>query len=285
MITGMMKVLKDNFLIDLQPTIACSSNDDDKGNFFDLDSDTFWASIGSDDTTTETIDFDFGGNIDITRIHLKEMNWKEFKIEYWDGASWADITILDSCLSSTYGKGVYGNIEYDNTTIDFEHNNMTSRYFEFDITTDKIRISITKTIVADEEKQINEIYLGVEVGTFLADLTSSPNSYTPQPVTNNSIMLTKSNSGTIRINRGRKYKGTFRLRQLWNDADRTLIQDMYLLGSFVIFPSGGERFYEDWGFTIDDFYHVVWDGDFSNPFAVGRDKLMGIDIAFDLLER
>ena len=72
-ITGMMKVLKTNYLIDLSPTITCSSNDDDKSKFFDLDEDSQWVSVGSDDTTTETIEIDFTVATDIDRIHLKHL--------------------------------------------------------------------------------------------------------------------------------------------------------------------------------------------------------------------
>ena len=284
-ITGMMKVLEENFLLSLSPTITVSTNDADKVNMYDLDNDTIWASIGSDDLTEETIEIDYGASFNVTRIHLMGINWKKYKIEAWDGSAWQAIDIDDSDLSSVYGQAVYGNSEYGNTTIDFEHNNLTSRYFEIDVTTQKLLITISTTITADEEKQITELYIGAEIGTFVADLTSSPNSYTPTPINSNAIMLMKSNAGTRRFNRGSKYRGSFRIRQLWDDADRTLVQNMYLTGSFVIFPSGGSRFYEDFGFRIDDFYHVVWDGDFSNPFAVGRVKEIGVDIAFDLVEQ
>jgi len=273
MITGMMKVLETNYLIELGPTLTASSNNDYVGNIYDLDDETFWVSTGTDDTTTETIEIDFGASTTFNRIHLKGINWKEYKIQWLDGATWTDITILDSDLTT------------DEATIVYTANTYTSRYFEVNVTTEKILISATKTIVADEEKELIEFYVGNEVGTFDADLTSSPNSYDPQTFTNNAVILQKSNAGSLRISRGKKYQASFRIRQLWETADRTLIQNMYLAGSFVIYPCGGYRHYDDYGFRIDDFYHVVWSGNFSNPFSVGRDKLMGIDISFELLER
>ena len=284
-ISGMMKALDTNFLITLRPSFTVSSNSDDIGNIYDLDNDTFWASSGSDDLTTETIEIDFTNSVDIGAIHLKDINWKEYTIEYWTGSAWSALTIVDSDIDSVYGEAIYGDSEYNNGTIDYSNNTLDARYFEVSQTTTKLKISITKTIIADEEKQAGEIYIGDLIGTFIDDITCSPNSYTPTPISSEPLILTKSNRGSIRVARGAKYNAKFRVRELWEADDRELVQNMYLAGEFVIYPCGGARAYEDIGFRITDFYHVIWDGDFSNPWSVGRNKDMGIDISFELRER
>jgi hypothetical protein len=195
------------------------------------------------------------------------------------------VPISDCDIYADYGKSIYNNAESTNTTINYDNNSLSSRYFETNVTTNSILIVITSTITANQQKTLSELYIGSEIGTFIADLTSLPNAYTPTVINNNPIMLRKSNLGTKRINRGNKYSATFRIRELWETADRTLMQNMYMTGSFVIYPCGGYRWYDDIGFRVEDLYHVVWDGEFSNAFSVGRVKTLGVDISFDLLEQ
>ena len=119
-ITGMMKFLKRDYLITQSFTPTVSTGSDSFINTYDLDDSTYWISIGSNDFTEETIDVVFDVSQNIDRIVLRLMNFKEFTLQYWDGAAYADFQNVFSSQVQTgvsggsYGNGVYGQTQYSN---------------------------------------------------------------------------------------------------------------------------------------------------------------------------
>lgn len=275
-ITGMMKVFYQNKLLTEIFSMTVSSGDGSKTNLYDLDRETYWQSSGSNDTTQETIEIVFNATQTINRILLLNHNFKEFKIQYWNGSAYADFAAVYSLKTDSVA-----------SKIDYTDNAQTTRYFEFTaVSTTKIKIYATKTIVANAEKYLYELYIGQEIGTFVEDLAGSPNRYTPVPQNYNSQFLKKSNGGMIRFNSANKFSADFALSELWESTDQTIIQTLFSQGQFAFWPCGGDNYYtNEIGWRLSDFYSVVIDGALSAQFAVGRSKTIGINQSFKVYEQ
>ena len=292
----MIKILYNNYLIDFGNTITALSGSASLTNLTDLDRSTAWQSQSSSDAITELIEIEFDDAQDLDRLMLIEMNFKDFHVWYWDEAAWADFTNvytnIDSAVSDytyegagvtyggagvVYGTGITGIVDSDNS--------LSTRYFEFDsVNTTKIRIECTYTITANDEKELNELYLGEEIGTFVQDLTSKPCKYRPVRSDTRSTYRTKSNGGTIKYERGDKYRTKISVKELLNSADQTIYYAMFDQGQFAILPCGGVP-YTERGWRLQDFYHVVIKGDETAEFAIGRVSDLGINDEFELLEQ
>ena len=292
-ITGMLKVFKQNFLFDYANTITTSTGSDYADNMKDLDRALYWVSVGSDDTTTETITIEFTVAAIISRLLLLQGNFKYFNIQYWDGAAWQDFTNVyaeGSIEGGYYGAGVYGESTYGNagdalSAIDYEINTFNSMYFEFDeVSTTKVRIEVLKTIVADEQKYLRELYIGEEIGTFLDDLTSAPSSFSPTVSDTNSIYIKKSNGGYIKYQKSDKYVASVEISELYEETDQAIINDMFDEGQFAILPCGAIPYIQR-GWRMSDFYSVIINGNISGEFSVGRVAEMGLVQSFELLEQ
>jgi hypothetical protein len=273
-ITGMIKVFKQNFLVTNSITYTASSGQGSASSVADFDRSTYWVSSGSDDTTTETFDVTFGASVTIDRIVLLNMNFKDYSVQYWTGAAYTDFTNVFSEKDDTAVTGISETANTDN-----------SRYYEFDsISTTKVRISATKTITANEEKQLTELYIGVEVGTFIDDLTSDPNTFEPILSNTRSIYITKSNGGVVKYEKGDKYSVKVDINQLWETADQDIINTMYDDGQFAIYPCGAVG-YTQRGWRLQDFFNVIIRGNLQAEFGIGRVAAIGLNYKFTLLEQ
>jgi len=290
-ITGMIKILYQNYLTNYTNTITASSGSTGTANLTDLDRITRWASIGSSDIITEYIEVEFNSTKTITRMLLLDMNFKDFHVFYWDGSGWADFanvwTTIATDRGAVYGTAIYGTDVYSaNLDVIADSDNADdSRYFEFDsVSTTKVRIECTSTIVANAEKYMYELYIGTEVGTFIEDLTSAPNSVNPIRSDVNAIYSKKSNGGTIRYERSDKYAAKFVVKELLESADRTIMNTMYDYGQFAFLPCGAVP-YTERGMRMKDFYHVVIEGNEQAEFSIGRVSAMGMNYTFALREQ
>lgn len=273
-ITGNFKVFYKNYLVDYANAITVLSGSTSVANMYDFDRNTRWASSGSNDTVTEYIEIEFETSQSIDRIMLLNMNWKQFTIKY-DSAGWQNFTNVYSYKADSPA-----------SAINITTNSDIARYFEFDaVTTSKIRIEILKTIVANQEKYIYELYIGKEIGTFVDDITSKPNDYSPIVSYKRAQYLEKSNGGLIKIERADKYQAKVNLKQIWDTNDLNIIQNMFDLGEVAIYPCGAYPQYTfERGWRIQDVYHVLVKGDEQSEFDVGRDKTLGQNFKFDLME-
>ena len=273
-ITGMMKVLYQNKLLTEAFTLTASTNNAAGVNLYDLDRDTKWRSSGSNDTVTETITAVFTYSQTIDRILLLGMNFKEFTIKYWNGSSYVNFSNVIEAYGVSAGSAI------SSTT-----NTSTSKYYEVTpVSTLRVQISILKTITAGQEKEMMELYIGDEIGTFLEDVFSSPSKFEATYSDTNSTYLTKSNGGTIKYERSDKYNAKVKLSELWETNDQGIVNTMYDEGQFAIYPCGGIP-YTQYGMRAQDLYHVIIRGNLELAFAVGRDSALGLNYQFELLEQ
>lgn len=114
---------------------------------------TYWKTVGSDDSTTETLTLTFQSSA-ITRILLVDHNWKQYTVKYWNGASFVDFTSVVG-LDGALGGGITETTFADTTS-----------YYEVaSVTTTKIQITVTKTQTANAQKYISQIVATTELGT------------------------------------------------------------------------------------------------------------------------
>ena len=291
-ITGMVKILKQSFFLTKGFTLAVLTGSSTKDNIFDLDRATQWTSSGSNDSTLETVIVTFTTAQSINRLMIIDMNFKQFNIQYWDGTAYTDFTgVFDTAPSNTgvYGTGTYGSTVYgtEGTTsaINFLINGDTTKYFEFDtVSTTQVRISVTKTIATDAEKFLHQFYVGAEIGTFIDDITSSPNSYSAVKSASRSNYIPLSNGGTVKYKRSDKYASKFKLKELWETSDQDIVNAMYDDGQFAILPCGAVPYIQR-GWRLEDLFHVIIQGDLESDFSIGRVADIGLEYQFSLLEQ
>jgi len=159
-ITGGIKIFKDNeALISKSVTAAASPSGDPSADFIlDRNVLTHWRSVGSDDTTTETLTITFPGAITIDRIHILDHNFEDFDIMYDGGAGFVNFTNVIGLDGAVIG-GIIETAFADD-----------SAYYEFDSATlggaFQIRIRANTTQVTDAEKFLNQLVASEELGTF-----------------------------------------------------------------------------------------------------------------------
>lgn len=135
-------------------TAVASSNSAAANNILTNRQLVYWESIGSDDTTAETITITYNKTVTIDRIILNRINFKEFTVKYDSGGMWTDFTSVVG-LDGALGGGISETAFADETA-----------YYEFTpISTSSIQIIATKTQTADQEKIIYNLFTTIELGT------------------------------------------------------------------------------------------------------------------------
>ena len=153
-ITGGIKFLKQSKVLDATAS-APISGDASASALLNANKETFYRSVGSSDSVTEEIEITFAESKIIDRLFLINTNAKDFNIMYDVTGTWthfANVINVDGSQSNIT-ETTYANDTY---------------YAEFDsVTTDKIRIQILKTQVADAEKFINQAIVTEELSTLV----------------------------------------------------------------------------------------------------------------------
>lgn len=112
-----------------------------------------WDSIGSDDSTPETLTITLPEAATFSRLFIVDHNLKEFDVTYGSGASsFANVVGIDGAT----------------TGIDEAAFAQNTAYYEFDaVTTDQINITALKTQTANQEKYITLVTVTNEIGTLV----------------------------------------------------------------------------------------------------------------------
>lgn len=138
-ITINQPMIADNFTDTVTPTASTSHADHAAVDGIDNDKLTYWGSDGSDDLTQEEYLMTLSASKSVDFIYLWGMNFKQFKVQYWTGAAYADIadTVKTAWTDS------YFVIRLDSP-----------------IASDKFKLVIDTTQVANAEKKLTEAILG-----------------------------------------------------------------------------------------------------------------------------
>ncbi len=152
-VTGGIKFFNENKMKD--GSASANTGDASAKYVLDLDVDTYWRSVGSNDSTTETLTVTFPSTA-ITRILILDCNFKAFTIKYDSGGSYAHFANV-----VTIGGATKTNI----TETAFAQN---SSYYEFDsVTTTSLQISVDTTQTTNAQKYLSQFIASTEIGTFV----------------------------------------------------------------------------------------------------------------------
>lgn len=212
------------------------------------------ASVGSNDATNEDWVIDFVSSKTFNRLFVDNHNIKSGNIQYWDGAAYQDFS----------------------TPVTWSANASTTSYFEFNsVSTTKIRLRGTTTMVANAQKYVGELIAFLELGTMTVNASSVDPEYIDKSVQNEDAT-----GGSIFILFGKKYHATW----VFSNADATdaalLLSLKELNTPFFIYPCGGTG-QNEIGFRIQDIYLVNYINNFapklkSNLYGIGQSISMEV---------
>lgn len=255
-ISGGVKFFDKNRALFRDGNQASAGTNDSAAKFIlDVSKYTRWESIGSDDTTTETITINFKIAQTLDRLIFTGHNFKAFSVKYNDGTEFANVSGLDGDL-------IGGIVEtaYDKDTA----------YYKFDsVVVSSIVISIDTTQVVDAEKFLNQFIATVELGTF----AGFPRVQNVQH--NRNIKGSKALSGKNVIQKGYETT-TFRLnfKSYPVQADIDILEGVHEReNSFLVWLCGGryglEHFtIEQRGWRLRDLYNMQ----ISRPLNANYEK-------------
>lgn len=154
MITGGMKFFtKSKCLLQDGASILASSGNAAAPRCLDRNPISYWRSVGSDDTITETLDITLSEAKAFSRLLLLDHNFKSFTVKYYDGATYVDFT---NVVGLSGAQGAVSETVYAADTA----------YYEFDeVTATQIRITATLAQVVDDQKRLNQFVIASELGT------------------------------------------------------------------------------------------------------------------------
>lgn len=225
---------------------------------------TKWESVGSDDTTAETLTIDFTNPVTLDRILLANMNWKDFSVQYDSGSGLTAFTSVVG-LDGALGGGLVETAFAD-----------TTAYYEFAQVTgvNQLVFTVNKTQTADEEKRLFRLFAMTELGT----LVGYPEPDGPNHERNRRVSRTLSGKKKVQSSfsvaemklRFRSYPTASAFR-----ADVTLMETLFDRDeTFLVWPCGGRRG-EDYfrhtpkGWGLDDVFEMAWTGGWDPAFRSG----------------
>jgi hypothetical protein len=220
-----------------------------------------WITSGSVDANDTTWEVDFGEAKDISEILLLKHNFKEFKVEYWDGSSYQDFSpaIIETV------------------------NTLESNYYETDlVSTSKVRVTIYGTQTPNEDKYMYQFIATEKLGR----LNGWPIIKAPKHSRNRIKTQTLSGKMSIVENIG-GFSCKLGVSSLsdWDDLD--LIETLYDANEgFLVWLCGGDenqfRTVRQ-GYRMEDIYLMKCSDEYQPEYVGGLYK-SGIKIEIDLQE-
>jgi hypothetical protein len=258
-ITGGVKFFGDNVaLYEAGGYVVASTGQVVALNIIDKLSYTSWRSVGSNDSTTETLTVTFGSST-ITRLLLLDFNWKNYTVQYWNGTTWVNFTSV---------VGLDGSKSAISETA-FADN---SAYYEFaSVTTTQIKITVNTTQTANAEKYLATLMLTTELGTFAGFPKIEAPTFSRNPRTNQML------SGRKKIV---KQPSVFAVTVTFENypvlgygADSDLVFSLFdREAAFYIWLCGGRRgtnyfSYDVPGWRLKDVFRVQTDTDITSEWS------------------
>jgi hypothetical protein len=222
-----------------------------------------WSTTGSSDAGNTQIDLDMGEKHFITDIFLVVQNWKAYTIQYYDDGATA-YKDFSTAISETV-----------NAT-------ETKRHSFTEVECQFIRIIITKTMTANDDKFLGQLIVTKYIGQFAEGFKIS------ELEVGKNKTVTKTQSGKVWVKRD---SGAFSCRlskdNVSTDADLVLIETLhsYYYG-FIVWLCGGDisQFRnERIGYRLKDLYLVTPTNEYEPNWDEGFYQ-HGINIKLDLTE-
>lgn len=263
MITGGVKFFSKNFsLLKNGASSTATSNTEASKNVLSFFQYTIWESIASNDTVTEEIIIDLGGSKSIDRIFLLDMNFKNFNVMYFDGATYVHFANVLS---------VNGEVKTNITETAYSKD---SAYYEVTAVSARfIRVQVLSTQVADEQKYLTTFVATKELGTFNGFPKVTPVSdrnEVKNQTLSNKILVQKTLPNILVTMKFSRYPDADDLTLLESLFDREDPFLVWLCGG----RTGSDYFkFNQRGWRLKDLFNMQLTGNFSNEFDDGIYKL------------
>jgi hypothetical protein len=177
---------------------------------------TAWVTSGSVDADNTTYVVDWSDQKTIDSILLVQHNFKAFTVKYWDGAAYQDFS----------------------TPIAQTVNTSADTFYSFTaVATTKIKITITGTMVANDDKYLYQFIATKAIGQFAGWPVFK------KPTLSKNKIITKMLSGkeSVRDQIG-SYKVSLEIKILSSTADVALIETIFdSIEGFLFWPCGGSE--------------------------------------------
>lgn len=239
-------------------TVVVSSGSNSANNLIDFNQATRWSSIGSNDSTTETITLTFNVGVVISRLLLLNHNFEDYTVQFYgdnailDGAGDAILDgagdgILDGTSSSvTYDFDNVISVESSTPVTGITESGYTlnSSYYEFDATyCTGLIITITTAqpagVTTDQEKYCYRVVPTIEVNDNDGTLSTYPVLEAANDFYSNQ---NRSVSGQYLINKlANVFVATINFILGNNQTDLEIVENLrYRTEPFLIYPNGGK---------------------------------------------
>jgi hypothetical protein len=222
-----------------------------------------WITTESTDAAQTTLEIELGLEYLISNIFIVGHNLKSFTFQYWDGFNYVEFS----------------------TPISETINTRTTNFFEFNpVSTQKLKLVIYGTQVADSDKSIKQLILTDKVG--VGKLVGWPQIKNPTHDTNKKI--TKMLSGKVNVVES---VGAFSIQlsvSNWSiDSDLSLIEEVYFgrRGVLVLLSGEDELQFRTKriGYRDEDIYFMRCVNDYVPEYNVGIYS-NGLKITMNLTE-
>lgn len=240
--------------------ITASQADEFTAFMQNRDNNSAWITTGSQDSDNTNFVIDFGSERDITDIILIKNNFKDYTIQYWNGAAYVDFS----------------------TAINVTSNSTETVRHTFDsVNTLMVKVIITATFVVDDEKRLFQFI----VTDLIGQLDGWP---VIKPVDSKNRIRNKMLSGKKRIieNSG-GFRCSLSVKNWGSDADLTIIESLYdSIEGFLLWLSGGDetQFRSNRiGYRKEDLFLMKASNEYSPAYVTGI-YTAGLKIKIDLEE-
>lgn len=233
-----MEFIKGNFL-NTTTQLTVNSNTSTSANLFsrDLFYQYYTESLNSD-STTMSITVTFDATTSVSRIGMKDINFKQFRM-FYNGSTANSFSLVNA----------------DTTVSNYITNSATSKYFRFNtISVSSVTIQATSTIVANQEKLLGLLV----VSDLEVELEKRPSAQQYKPRFVPKQIVHKMSDGGTRINKVRdKYEASLNLEYISYEETQRLYNLWTQDAPFNFIPFGTTT---GWDALM---YECVWDGPFD----------------------
>ncbi|MCA9405047.1 MAG: hypothetical protein KC684_00785 [Candidatus Omnitrophica bacterium] len=216
---GLRFFAKDYNNIGLGGTVTASSADGTKEFAFDGLISTKWLTSGEGtDGDAVSLEMDYGTNRQFDCFYVYNTNIEDIVIAYWNGSSWVDVDSSNAAIVKSSG------------------NNFVFAKMNSEITTQKVRITGSNTIDADNEKYVTQFLAFAELGQFEYFPTLRPR------IKNYQNKFKTSIGKNIIIDRGEVFEADIVFKSHVNANDIALATTLLeRKETFYIWPNGGDE--------------------------------------------
>jgi hypothetical protein len=242
-------------------TVTVSSSDTKKNFMFDGLVATRWISSGEGtDGNAVSIEVDYGVNRTFDCFYIYNTNIDDITGWYWNGSSWVEITA--TITKSADGRYIFIKLPAA-------------------VTAQKVKLTGSNTITANQEKTVTLFYTFEEIGQFeyFPDLTPKFNT--------NQNQFALDDGRNFIIERGESFEADITFKSHVNQNDITLALELLARKEpFFIWPNGGDESiftYKFPPYRFQDIYKVARVGD-NTPKHTNNYYKAGMNDKFKVVE-